>query len=60
MAKLFQAQYPPTRRRREVWLTVIAAHLMALWLINLYWPVHRIISNVVVQIFRPMSQSTAV
>ncbi len=57
MAKLFQAQYPQSRSRREVWLAVLLAHVLALWLINLFWPVQRIMSNVVVQIFRPVTNA---
>ena len=59
MAKLFQAQYPASRPRREVWLLVLLVHLLALWLINLYWPVQRVITQVVVQIFRANATHTS-
>jgi hypothetical protein len=55
MPKLFHAQYPSLRPRREVWLAVILAHGLLLWLINLYWPMQRVITQGVVQIFRPPS-----
>lgn len=57
MPKLFHAQYPASRPRREVWWAVILVHVLMLWLINLYWPVQRVISQVMVQIFRPQTSS---
>ncbi len=55
MTQLFQARYPASRAQREVWLAVLLAHVLGLWLIHLYWPVHRVFSQAVVQIFRASS-----